>query len=131
MLNSRTVFILGAGSSHEAGLPLGSVLAARISELVNFRFEDGTAMASGDSDLYAAIKRRFGSSTNEYRRAGAFIASGIQLADSIDDFLSLHHSDEKITFVGKLGIVKAILSAEQFAPARPPRPTNGRFQQAK
>jgi hypothetical protein len=113
MFHVPAVLILGAGASNEVGLPLGKELAAKISKLVDFRFEHGVRMVSGDADLYSIIKQKFGSNVNEYRRAGAFIASGIQLADSIDDFLSLHQSDKKITIVGKLGIAKAILAAER------------------
>jgi len=113
MFHARTAFILGAGSSHEVGLPLGGTLAARISSLVDFKFKEGYKMISGDAGLYSAIRRRFSSTAHEYREAGTFIVSGIQLADSIDDFLSLHQSDDKITLVGKLGIVRAILGEEQ------------------
>lgn len=113
MFQTRTVFVLGAGSSHEVGLPLGKALAATISELFDFKFENGTTLVSGDPELYSSIRQKFRSEANEYRRAGAFIASGIQLADSIDDFLSLHHSDDRITFIGKLGVAKAIFAAEQ------------------
>jgi hypothetical protein len=113
MFHTRTVFVLGAGSSCEVGLPLGGTLATRISDLVNFKFDDGYRMVSGDAHLYSTIKRRFSSTVREYSAAGRFIASGIQLAESIDDFLSLHQSDDKITLVGKLGIVRAILKEER------------------
>jgi hypothetical protein len=113
MFSSPTVFVLGAGASCEAGFPLGSELAAKISELVNFRFEGGRTLVSGDAGLYSTLETRFGSNANEYRRAGVFVAGGIQLADSIDDFLSLHQADSLITTVGKLGIAKAILTAER------------------
>ena len=50
MFQSKTVFVLGAGASHELGLPLGSGLAKIISRKLNLRFED-----TGTPKIPAAI----------------------------------------------------------------------------
>jgi hypothetical protein len=40
LFNKKTVFVLGAGASFEAGMPLGAKLAENISELLNFYWDE-------------------------------------------------------------------------------------------
>jgi hypothetical protein len=49
---------------------------------------------------------------NTYLRAGQLIRGGIQLANSIDDFIDLHQDNEPLKLCGKLAIVRSILEAE-------------------
>jgi NAD-dependent SIR2 family protein deacetylase len=39
MFRSKTLFVVGAGASSEAGLPTGYELKNKIAELLNFHFE--------------------------------------------------------------------------------------------
>ncbi|WP_300391685.1 hypothetical protein [Henriciella sp.] len=110
-MERKTVFVIGAGASAEFGLPVGSGLQNRISKLVDIRFEDGLRICSGDHDIYQACKRQ-GGNPNEFLYAGWRIRDGVKLTDSIDNFLDKHHEDQKVRFIGKLGIARAISEAE-------------------
>jgi len=50
MFKRRTLFIIGAGASCEADMPLGKKLADDIAKSMDIRFEFGTkAIGGGDS----------------------------------------------------------------------------------
>lgn len=130
MFPLKTVFILGAGSSAEVGLPTGDKLKYKISEKIDIRFPDGYRMTSGDPKIFAAIKKRaqqhLSQDPNPYMEAGWKLRDALPLGFSIDNVLDAHRDDEKATFVGKLGIVSSILEAEQqsainFNPIGKPR----------
>jgi hypothetical protein len=115
MFQSKTVFVLGAGASHELGLPLGSGLAKIISRKLDIRFEDtGTPKdTGGDYRLYDSLKGKFRSEATQYFQAARMIRDGIHLANSIDDFLDRHASKPHVVKYGKLAIVASILEAER------------------
>jgi hypothetical protein len=115
MFQSKTVFVLGAGASHEICLPLGSGLAKIISKKLDIRFEDtGTPKSTGgDYSLYGALKQKFPSEIKQYLQAAWMIRDGIHLANSIDDFLDRHASKPHVVKYGKLAIVASILEAER------------------
>jgi hypothetical protein len=127
MFQSKTVFVLGAGASHELGLPLGSGLAKIISRKLDIRFEDtGTPKGTGgDYRLYDSLKGKFRSEATQYLQAARMIRDGIHLANSIDDFLDRHASKAHVVKYGKLAIVASILEAERdskiFTSNRKPR----------
>jgi hypothetical protein len=114
MFQSKTVFVLGAGASHEIGLPLGSGLAKTISQKLDIRFEDTgrPKPTGGNYPLYETLRGRFRSEAREYQHAGWMIRDGIHLANSIDDFLDRHASNPHVVKYGKLAIVASILEAE-------------------
>lgn len=115
MFQSNTVFVLGAGASHELGLPLGYELAKIISKKLDIRFEDTGRPKStgGDYPLYEAVRGKFRSEAQQYLHAGWMIRDGIHLANSIDDFLDRHASKPHVVKYGKLAIVASILEAER------------------
>jgi hypothetical protein len=115
MFLSKTVFVLGAGASHEIGMPLGSGLAKTISEKLDIRFEDTgrPKPTGGDYPLYEALKGKFPSEASQYLHSGWMIRDGIHLANSIDDFLDRHASKPHVVKYGKLAIVASILEAER------------------
>jgi hypothetical protein len=51
MFKRRTLFVLGAGASFEAGLPLGKALAGKIGKKMNVLFEGFNQPKSGDGDF--------------------------------------------------------------------------------
>jgi len=51
----KTVFIIGAGASKEAGLPVGSDLKKVIARALDIRFKDLGQMVSGDNCIYQAF----------------------------------------------------------------------------
>jgi len=112
MFKRKTLFVLGAGASAEVGLPVGTALAKTIGKKLDIRFESYTRfIGQGDRDLYESVTRgrsdRIG-----LQHAGLRIRDGIELAQSIDDFLDLHRSDKLMTIYGKAAIVRSILDAE-------------------
>ncbi len=120
MFKSPTVFVLGAGASKEANLPIGSELTKNISSMLDFKFERFSYHpTSGDGDLIDAFRRFIGKEKlsdmelNTYIKAGQSVHLGMSQAASIDNYLFSHKSDEKIQFCGKLAIVKSILNAEK------------------
>jgi hypothetical protein len=114
MFRSKTLFIIGAGASKEAGLPVGSELAAAISKLLYFEFEFGQ-LKGGDHSFLDLLRRHFGNNTilNEHLHVARQISEGIYLANSIDNYIDIHRHDEKIQFCGKAAILYSILVAER------------------
>lgn len=115
MLKHKTVFVIGAGASHEFGLPIGVELAKTISKKLDVKFPDGygeRVKASGDHDLFDSIRRKY-EKGREYQQAGWQIRDAVILAASIDDFLHVHRHDERIVNFGKAAIIKCILEAER------------------
>jgi hypothetical protein len=110
----QTVFILGAGASHEVNLPTGAGLTTTIASMLDIRFDrrsGGPAPVSGDLRIVEALRHRFGD-INPHIHAARRINEGMPIASSIDTFLDAHRADERIELCGKLAIVRAILEAE-------------------
>jgi hypothetical protein len=114
MFKRQTLFILGAGSSIEVGLPPGTKLATAIGAKMDIRFEQfSTPVGSGDMDLFMQVTSRMQTDVREYQYAAWLIRDGIALAQSIDDFIDLHRANPHLVQYGKAAIVKSILEAEQ------------------
>jgi hypothetical protein len=115
MFNSKTVFVVGAGASKEAGLPIGSELTTKIADLVNLEVEFDRVI-SGDQEIYKALVQLVRSDTswgnNDLLSSGEQLADAMRLAQSIDTFLQSHSSNREFVLLGKLGIVRAIGQAE-------------------
>jgi len=114
LFKDKTVFVVGAGASAELGLPVGSQLAERISDLMRFEF-DSIRPVKADTLILNAFQRYFSNTTdlNRHFEAARRISDGILLAQSIDRFLNLHSDDEEAILCGKTAIVRAILEAEE------------------
>jgi hypothetical protein len=113
MFRKRTLFILGAGASHEFELPLGPVLAAKIAQEANVRIEHGSVASSPGADLLQEVISKRPGEANDYLKAFLLIRHGVQLSSSIDDFLDVHASNHQAQRVGKMAIVKSVLRAER------------------
>jgi hypothetical protein len=112
----QTVFILGAGASHEAGLPTGSKLTETIAQLCDIRIKQFKDLESGDRlILEALIHHAHRTDVNPYLHAARRIRDGMPLAASIDNFIDAHRADDHVKLVGKLAIVRAILDAERHS----------------
>ncbi|MBL8340573.1 MAG: hypothetical protein JNL30_03810 [Rubrivivax sp.] len=115
----RTVFVLGAGASKEANLPLGSELKAKIASALDIRFEHGSQKVSGDDEITTALRLAAQSATPPSRDINPYLAAAWRIRDampqaiSIDNFVDSHADDPRIAFCGKLAIVKTILDAER------------------
>jgi len=118
-MNKKTLYIVGAGASHEAKLPTGDKLKNEISRLLDIKFNNGYNQSSGDrliTEAYRLIVRKLNLSKediNPHMKAGWRIRDALHLAISIDNFIDAHKDDEKIELCGKLAIVRSILEAEQ------------------
>ena len=114
MFKRRTLFVLGAGASAEVDLPLGTALAERIRKKMDIRFEIGNRpIGTGDMNLFAQVTEQLRHQVEEYQDAAWLIRDGLAFAQSIDDFLDLHRTNEHLNLYGKAAIVKSVLEAEQ------------------
>ena len=119
MFKSPTLFILGAGASKEAGLPVGAELKKDISQKLNILFEPFEHYpSSGDTLIVEALRYHVretegeGKNITPYQNAGWDIRDGISQASSIDSFIDIHRDNKKIELCGKLAITKCILEEE-------------------
>ncbi len=119
MFRSKTLFILGAGSSQEVGLPVGNQLKEIIAKNIKIEFADGYHQSSGSTHITNALNQissqRNGGfpNINPYLEKLCTLINALPLAISIDNLLDAHKEDEKISVCGKLGIVSSILEAER------------------
>src|SRR5450631_1918246 len=113
MLNSKTVFILGAGASCEFGFPLGSRLKEIISSKLYFDFNNVGHPPLGDQRISDRLRFKYRDFFDEFIRICHKISKGVLGSDSIDDFINQHNSDERIVICGKLAIACSILDAEK------------------
>lgn len=115
MFESDTVFVIGAGASAEAGLPIGSSLTKKIAELIRISADYGTVQ-SGDHEIYQALATLANTDSswrqNTFLESGRAVAEAMDLALSIDTFLQTHASNTEFVKLGKLGIVRAIAVEE-------------------
>jgi hypothetical protein len=114
----KTVFVVGAGASQEASLPVGLELKKMIARALDFRFEMGYRMVSGDDRIVEAIKAAVKSAIppsndiNPFLKSARHIHDAMPQALSIDNFIDSHGGDKQIELCGKLAIVRTILEAE-------------------
>lgn len=114
----KTVFIIGAGASREAGLPVGSELKKEIAKVLDIRFEDLSRMVSGDNYIFQAFGAKVSNdpdpnaSLRSLQQAGWRIRDAMPQAISIDNFIDTHSENKHIELCGKLAIVRTILEAE-------------------
>lgn len=117
MFSSRTVFIVGAGASHELGLPTGEKLKSDIAQILNITFPDGYSQKTGDRQIADILKSKAAKDGNRdwnylLKKAWA-IRNALGGAISIDNVLDAHADDSDLTHCGKLSISKSILVAER------------------
>ncbi|MGD0843306.1 MAG: hypothetical protein ABSA06_02945 [Geobacteraceae bacterium] len=113
MLNSKTVFILGAGASYEVGFPLGSKLKEIISSKLDLEVDYNGNLIRGEGSIYKQLKYKYPGNLGDINNVCRKISKGIVWSDSIDDFINQHNHDERIAICGKLAIASSILEAEK------------------
>jgi SIR2-like domain len=116
MIRSKTVLVLGAGASHEVGLPVGAKLAEQIAgnlKLVEIGGLGSKRIAS--REIYSAIRRLPRESWQVNDEAARIISEGISYAHSIDDFIDSFPDRPEIAQVGKISIAHAIINAERLS----------------
>lgn len=113
MFKEKTLLVVGAGASHEFGLPIGTKLSDIIRDKSLFRFDHGTLL-QGDRYLLHHIRKKYEDSSERNLRLKALseIYHGIFLANSIDNFIDSRDDNPQIAEVGKLAIATTIAQAE-------------------
>jgi len=108
MITKRTTLIVGAGASHEYGLPLGLVLKKSIMGALDF-----TAPVPGDPQLIQALQLELPQVAGSLAEAGTEFSRRAFAYNSIDDALHAFSHDEKIVEIGKMAIASQILAGER------------------
>jgi hypothetical protein len=114
MFNRPTVFVVGAGASAEVDFPVGVTLARSIAEKMDVRFERGSQpIGAGDYGLYSHITGINPRDAQAYWHAAMRIRDGLPFAQSIDDFLDQHRSDQYVNLYGKAALAQAVVEGER------------------
>ncbi len=117
----KTVIVVGAGASQEAGLPTSTELKKSIANYLDIRFNN-TDQISGDPTITIAL--RSCGDINQYRPACMKIREALPQAMTIDNFIEAHKGNEKIELCGKLAIIRSILQAEKSSKLSLSRPNS-------
>ncbi|MCC8932417.1 hypothetical protein [Rhizobium sp. 'Codium 1'] len=119
MFKDNSVFVVGAGASHEFGLPIGWDLTQTIKANCDIVLNQWGEYQSGSRAVFNHYVRMFSTQSEDNvdkiksrLRASWQIRDGIESADSIDEYIFRYTSDPLIAEVGKLNIAHAISSAE-------------------
>lgn len=110
MLKRKTVFIVGAGASHEFGLPLGWELIREIQKAA--RAEAGLRDWTESSLSEAYCSSGFPMANINLRTRLESFANGLSGKASIDQYLRNHRSDEALVGLGKTAIAHQIMLHE-------------------
>jgi hypothetical protein len=111
--------VLGAGSSAEVGLPVGSQLKKTISFGLAIKSDAyGHPQTIGNLKVLDALKliankTGSGKALGQLQDTAMHISQSLPLSHSIDNFIDTHRGNPLIAQVGKLAIVSAIRSAEK------------------
>jgi hypothetical protein len=119
MFKSKTVFVVGAGASCELGFPTGETLKKTIADKLNFRFEHGHTLISGDWEVLEALHihaKTLGIERGLLSLAGHQCSKALPQAISIDNYLEAHADRPESVLCGKVAIVASILEAEKASP---------------
>lgn len=111
MFKREIVFVVGAGASAEMGVPVGSELRDKVSELVNVRFNN-SGRASGDVELFEQLAAASPQNRKLIQEVGWQISDGIYGKNSIDEYLDWQNGNSIIVNYGKAALFKSILREE-------------------
>jgi len=118
MSNTKTLYIVGAGASSEAGLPTGHKLKEAIANLLDMQFNCGEQI-NGDEHIWKALRIHVSQIEIQNGDLDLCLLAALRIRDampqaiSIDNFIDTHNDDKKIELCGKLAIVRSILDAER------------------
>jgi hypothetical protein len=118
MFKSKTLLIVGAGASQEANLPTGTQLKDIIAKKLDLTFNQSSPSSRGDPEIARELRnyaRQTNTDATTYFREAGRIRDAMSQAISIDNFLDAHSTNSGVVICGKLGIVQAILDAEQHS----------------
>lgn len=114
MFHQRTTFVVGAGASKEADLPVGEELANTIASLLHFEFEFGQRTKGDETFFRAMVHHTKGREVlNSFLKTARQISIGVRRVKSIDNYIETHRQDDQIATLGKAAIAYSILQAER------------------
>ncbi|MBN2863887.1 MAG: hypothetical protein JXN62_12030, partial [Bacteroidales bacterium] len=123
------VYVIGAGASAEAKLPIGKDLKQIISEKLDIN--PIAEKFRGDPIIHDAIEywtfsvdKNYPSNPIYFKKSSA-ISKALIFANSIDQYIENQKHDAFVSFCGKTAIIKSILEAEEKSILM--NKTNGRF----
>ena len=126
MFLKKTLFVVGAGASREAGLPIGSELAAQIGDLLASEYQLGQTSIEA-SEFFDALRSYCdGDAFEAYLEAARKISDNIGAVNSIDNYIHKHQHDPYIAKCAKAAIVYTILKAERSSLLAPALDSKGR-----
>jgi len=112
-MNKKNIFVIGAGASKEANLPVGDELKKIIANLLNFSIKAFNELGSGDPQIFATLERiSQDKDINTYIQQAHHIRDALPLAISIDNFIDSQRGNDRLAICSKLAIARAILKAE-------------------
>ena len=109
------IYVLGAGSSVEVGMPVGSRLKSLVAESLDIDYSSG----KGNHTIRSVLQTMVNEDNNPNQlaeRIGAActrITTAIKLAKSIDQFMYENRSNKEIQLCAKLAIANAIAEEEK------------------
>lgn len=124
-VSSETLIVLGAGASHDFGLPLGEGLKENIRTKLDIQIRNfGHSRESRDDRIVDAYGLLAHSEPNgrdiaPYLAASLKIAAAMPNCDSIDDYLEKHQGNPLYEVCGKIAIALCILEAERKSTLAP------------
>jgi hypothetical protein len=113
-MQSNTLFVVGAGASSEALLPMARQLADNVALKLNIQPSAG---GKGDPKILDVIQQyaHTHDEINVWLKAATLIRQGVVYSNSIDSFIDTHKNDENVQFLGKLAIAATILESERVS----------------
>lgn len=118
MFSPKTVFVVGAGASHDFGFPTGDELRFEIAQTLGrlfgrvVSFDDSFVNAVNDVCREGNVQFEW----DEYRKAASRLLAALPLAISIDNLLHAHRQDHRMVLLGKLAICSVIIGKERASP---------------
>lgn len=107
MFSKPTVFVVGAGAGVDYNMPLGKDLKENIA----------SKLTANEDPLWQVHMTPMGlvrhQEADQYRALKSLIASNMDRAESIDNFLHTHSENQKLVTIGKTAIAYCILEAER------------------
>lgn len=116
MFSPKTVFVLGAGASHDLNLPTGDQLRT---DLMGVLEQDGQNLRFRNEQFNSSVMTlctregiNWAVPFQRYLDAAVRIRYALPMAISIDNLLHTHRNDELMIRMGKLAIATSILENE-------------------
>jgi len=118
MFKSKTTFIVGAGASHEVGLPTGDTLKNKIADKLDISLDAlGKYNGAGSRLIFCALEEMAKRSNDRARDIEYYLAVAQRISKavrqwgSIDDYIYTQEDDE-LSKIAKFAIAEIILDEE-------------------